>query len=100
MNDPPQAGAGLARIIHEGVTKLTSRRNPLLEQEGWLRIKKYREASFESADGVVRHGRRDKNGFDTGYPRLTTPSAPSKERGLFFDGAATPPVPGGDYACL
>jgi hypothetical protein len=27
--------------------------SPLLGEEGWLRIKKYREASFESADGVV-----------------------------------------------
>ena len=26
---------------------------PLLGQEGWLRIKEYREATFESADGVV-----------------------------------------------
>jgi hypothetical protein len=28
--------------------------NPLLIEEGWLRIKQRRVATFESADGVVR----------------------------------------------
>ena len=29
-------------------------RIPLLEQEGWMRIRKMGGATFESADGVVR----------------------------------------------
>jgi len=43
--------------------KRIAKRSPLPEQEGWLRIKKYRGATFESADGVVS-------------PRMITAAAP------------------------
>jgi len=33
--------------------EVLGKRTPLLGQEGWLRIKKWREATSDSADGVV-----------------------------------------------
>ena len=48
--------------------------------------KRYREATFESADGVVRNG-------------LTTPAAPNygRLRRYLLEVASTPPLRGGDY---
>ena len=44
----------LLEELYEGKAENNGNSSPLLGEEGWLRIKKYREASFESADGVVR----------------------------------------------
>ena len=61
-------------------------RSPLLGQEGWLRIKRYREAPLKAQTGWSVQNDHPVRAFQ----RL--PSA------IFLDGTATPPVPGGDYA--
>ena len=60
---------------------------PLLAKEGWLRhlIK------------VAKPPKRRRRGGQFGA-ELTTPSAPFLERDRFFDGAASPPLPGGEWA--
>src|SRR6058998_4384750 len=66
---------------------------PSLDKEGWLRpLKKCREASIAGADGVVGSSHR------LSEVEPTTPAAPPKERDRLFDGAATPPFQGGEWA--
>src|SRR5947209_5233815 len=61
---------------------------PSLAKEGWLRpLKKCREATLAGADGVVCSKE-----IVLEFER-TTPSAPFKGTGIFFDGASTPPLP-------
>ncbi len=60
--------------------------SPPLE-EGWLRYKGKCIRSFESADGVVKNGRRS-------IP--DHPVCAALEWDLFVDGAATPPSQGGE----
>jgi hypothetical protein len=57
-----------------------------------------REASFDGAAGVVRSGTLSKNAFRNDSAILTVCAA--KERDLFLDGAATPPISGGEFASL
>ena len=57
-------------------------------KEGWLHpLRKYREATIAGAEGVVRSKE-----IVLEFER-TTPSAPFKGTGIFFDGASTPPLP-------
>jgi hypothetical protein len=62
------------------------------------RLRKFREATFESADGVVSLDEMFRNAFLQHSPQLTTPATPFKGGfAVFFDGASTPPVPGGEH---
>ena len=63
-------------------------RSPLLGQEGCLRIKKISRSSFEAQTGWSVQNDHPVRAFQR------MPSA------IFFDGTATPPVPGGDYLQL
>ena len=68
---------------------------PLLKEEGWTRHQeRYREATFDGADGVVRHDETLRHadhpvcGVKVGF-------------GVFFlNAAATPPVSGGELPSL
>jgi hypothetical protein len=56
------------------------------------------KATDYGADGVVSHDELFANALMKHFPARTTPSAPaSVAPRLFLDGAATPPVSGGEY---
>src|SRR5438093_13625165 len=77
-------------LLDTGALKTTGGKAevPSLDKEGWLRpLKKCREASIASADGVVGSSHR------LSEVERTTPAAPPKERDHLLDGAATPPLP-------
>jgi hypothetical protein len=60
--------------------------------------RKSREATLAGAAGVVSWGEWFRNALRNIASRLTTPSAPSSVASQhLFDGAATPPVPGGEH---
>src|SRR5437867_13332052 len=66
---------------------------PSLERRGGCAIKKMPRSLLSGR----RRGGRSNHRLSEVEP--TTPSAPSKERGYLFNGAATPPFQGGEFAC-
>jgi hypothetical protein len=73
------------------VSKLPREATPLLKEEGWTRHqKRYRDATFDGADGVVTregtflHSDHPVCGDKVGFAAF------------FLNAAATPPVPGGE----
>jgi len=55
-----------------------------------------REAFFNGADGVVKNGTFDKECISKQFVKPNHPVCAVKERDLFINGAATPPVSGGE----
>ena len=55
-----------------------------------------REASFDGADGVVESGTASKERTLKQFVNPNHPVCAAAERDLFLDGAATPPVSGGE----
>src|SRR6266850_7615879 len=71
---------------------------PSLKRRGGCASKKKTRSNRSGADGVVILG---KCCFLKRSPGLTTPSAPSKVASQhFFEGAATPPLRGGEHPRL
>src|SRR6267142_5280213 len=67
---------------------------PLLGQEGWTRHQENAaKPSLKGAAGVVSSAK-------TSARRSDHPVCAASERDLFLNGAATPPVPGGEYPRL
>ena len=71
---------------------------PLLTEEGWPRPQEEcREASFDGADGVVKDGTSSKERILKEFGNPNHPvCAVAVASHLFLDGAATPPMPGGE----
>jgi hypothetical protein len=71
---------------------------PLLTEEGWPRPQEEcREASFDGADGVVKNGTPSKERIPKRFGNHDHPVCAAAEAShLFLDGAATPPVSGGE----
>jgi hypothetical protein len=60
-------------------------------------LRRSREASFNGADGVVENGTCSKERILKHFVNSNHPVCAAKERDLFINGAATPPVSGGEF---
>src|SRR3989442_15887395 len=85
-------GGGGSRIVWSG-------RIPLLVRRGGCGINKKSRSHRSAADGVVAHTQMFQNAFRN-VTRERPPHPRLFGRGPFFNGAATPPLQGGEYARL
>src|SRR5438445_4741159 len=76
-----------------------SGRIPLLVRRGGCGINKKSRSHRSAADGVVAHTQMFQNAFRN-VTRERPPHPRLFGRGPFFNGAATPPLQGGEYARL